>query len=401
MDVAHPASWPVYRSHALGWLAGSSREQPFVDNVLAEVGARLIQDGIAVDRVTLHLRTLHPQFYGSRMLWTPGMEVADLLIINHDALDDGQFHNSPIKALYNGAEAIRQRLDLPPPPSGDTYGIYPELRDQGFVDYVALPIDGVDRRRHVATFATRRPGGFTTEELMRINEVMPVLAMAVEIRMNRRIAKNLLNTYVGPMAGERVLAGEIQRGAGTTVSAAVWQCDLRNFTGISERLPRDEVIALLNAFFDAMGAPVTAHGGEILKFIGDAMLAVFPLDSEDACVRALRAAHEAVRAMDALNVDREAAGLERLGFGLALHVGDVEYGNIGTATRLDFTVIGPAVNAAARLEDLTKTLRRRVLLSAPFAMRCGCSPDFLVPLGRFELRGVGAPLEVFGLATEG
>lgn len=400
MDLAHPALWPVYRSHALGWLVGPSRGQPFVDNVLAEVGARLVQDGIAIDRMTLHLRTLHPQFYGSRMLWAPGMEVAEFFMVNHDMLDDPRFHNSPIKALYNGAEAIRQRLDLPPAPSGDIYGVYGELRDQGFVDYVALPIDGVDRRRHVATFATRRPGGFRTDDLMRINDVMPVLAMAIEIRMNRRIAKNLLNTYVGQRSGERVLAGDIQRGSGTTVSAAIWQCDLRNFTGISERLPRDEVIALLNAFFDAMGAPVEAHGGEILKFIGDAMLAMFPLDSEDACVRALQAAHEAVRAMAALNDRREAAGQERLGFGLALHVGDVEYGNIGTASRLDFTVIGPAVNAAARLEDLTKTLRRKVLLSGPFAMRCGCSPDFLVPLGSFELRGVGAPLEVFGLVND-
>jgi adenylate cyclase len=265
---------------------------------------------------------------------------------------------------------------------------------------VALPIVTTDGKRHATTWSTKRPGGFTTEDLHRIDDILPVLTMAVEIRINRRLAKNLLNTYVGDRAGERVLAGEIVRGAGTTIRAAVWYCDMRGSTALSERLPTGEMLDVLNEFFDTLGGPITRHGGEILKFIGDGMLAVFPLEEEAACVRALRAAVEARRAMLDLNERRASEGRETLGYGLALHVGELMFGNIGTATRLDFTVIGPAVNTASRLEGLTKVLHRRVLLSAPFAYACGCAPEFLEDLGRHPLRGVGEPLGVFGLVED-
>jgi adenylate cyclase len=160
------------------------------------------------------------------------------------------------------------------------------------------------------------------------------------------------------------------------------------------------VIQWLNEYFDVMGEPVEKYGGEILKFIGDGMLAIFRLDDPEACFRAFRGAIEARRGMQALNERRRARGSFELGFGVALHVGDVMYGNIGTATRLDFTVIGPAVNVASRLQTLARELRRQVVLSAPFAFMCGCGAEFLVPLGRFPLRGLEEPLEVFGLAEE-
>ena len=224
--------------------------------------------------------------------------------------------------------------------------------------------------------------------------------MAVEIRANRRITKNLLNTYVGQHAGERILSGDIRRGSGATVQAAIWNCDLRGFTRIAEQWPRDDVIVWLNEYFDVMAAPVEKHGGEVLKFVGDGMLAIFPLDSPDACNQALQAAVEARHGMRELNARRIERGSFELGFGLALHVGDVMYGNIGTSTRLDFTVIGPAVNVTSRMQTLTKELRRQVVLSAPFALKCGCSAEFLTTLGRFPLRGVDEPLEVFGLSEE-
>ena len=396
---ARDLAWPTFPSAALDWLVRESGAIPFVDNLLAELCSRLVEDGLPLARVSLHLRTLHPQFLGARMLWHRGMDTAELSLVGHSMRDDPRFLHSPVRALYEGAEGIRHRLDVHDD-GGDEYSIYEELRAEGLTDYVALPLVTTDGKRHATSWSTDQPGGFTTEHLVRISDLMPVLTMAVEIRMNRRIAKNLLNTYVGERAGERVLAGDITRGSGTTIQAAIWNCDLRSFTMISEHWPRDDVISSLNDYFDAMGAPVTKYGGEILKFIGDGMLAIFPLEEEDACVRALRAAIEARQAMIELNQRREAQGFERLGYGLALHVGDVMYGNIGTTTRLDFTVIGPAVNTTARLEGLTKVLHRRVVLSAPFAYRCGCSPDFLELLGSYPLRGVGEPLAVFGLAGD-
>ena len=391
--------WPARRSAALDWLIGETAGQPFLDNLFAELCQRLRADGLPLARATMHLRTLHPQFQGARVLWRTDMAEAQLNLLEHGIFEDPRFVNSPVKALYEGAEGFRQRLDLAEKPTVD-YGIYADLREQGYTDYVALPMQFTDGRRHATSWSTDQPGGFSTADLVEIDAIMPVLALAVEIRSNRRITKNLLNTYVGQHAGERILSGDIRRGSGATVRAAIWNCDLRGFTRISEHWPRDDVIQWLNEYFDVMAAPVEAHGGEVLKFVGDGMLAIFRLDSPDACYNALQAAVEARRGMKELNVRRIERGSFELGFGVALHVGDVMYGNIGTATRLDFTVIGPAVNVASRMQTLTKELRRQVVLSAPFAMMCGCSAEFLTTLGRFPVRGVDEPIEVFGLSEE-
>ncbi len=389
-------SWPAVRLRTLDWLARESHRERLIDVLLAGVGARLLEDGLPLARVTLQLRTLHPQFYGARLLWRPGMERGELTLFGHGLSVDPGYLNSPVRALFEGAEAIHQRLDLETPAPGE-FPIYAELRAQGLTDYVALPMSFTDGTRHACTWATARPGGFRSEDLVALGEILPLLAMAIEIRLNRRIARTLLDTYVGRHAGERILAGEIRRGSGLTVRAAIWQCDLREFTSLSETRPRDEVLEILNRFFEVMGGPVDAQGGEILKFTGDGMLAIFPLAGEAACFRALQAASEARSGMRALNRSRLEQGAAPLGFGLALHVGDVMYGNIGTPTRLDFTVIGPAVNVAARLQQLAKELGREVLLSGPFAAGCACGAEFLEPLGRFPLRGVQEPVEVLAL----
>ena len=394
------APGPAHRSATLDWLVRETVGQPFLDNLYGELCDRLRAEGVPLARATMHLRTLHPQFQGARVLWRPGMAEPELRLLEHGTFDDPRFTNSPVRALYEGAEGFRQRLDLPLDARDAEYSIYADLRAEGFTDYVALPMQFTDGKRHATSWSTDRPGGFSTDDLVRINDVLPVLATAVEIRSNRRITKNLLNTYVGQHAGARILSGDIRRGSGMTVQAAIWNCDLRGFTRIAEQWPRDDVIQWLNEYFDVMAAPVEQHGGEILKFVGDGMLAIFPIESPEACANALRAAVEARRGMRELNARRIERGLFELGFGVALHVGDVMYGNIGTTTRLDFTVIGPAVNVTSRMQTLTKELRRQVLLSAPFAMRCGCGAEFLASLGRFPLRGVDEPIEVFGLSEE-
>lgn len=393
-------SWPAIRSPVLDWLVGESWRLRYLEEVLDGLCRRLRESGVPLDRATLHVRTLHPQFMGATLLWRVEAREVELRVIGREALNEARFLNSPVRALYEGAEAIRQRLDIPAPPGPAEYGVYADLRAEGFVDYVALPMIFSDGRRHACSWATRRAGGFATADLVRINDLLPVLQLVAETRVSRRIARTLLEVYVGKFAGARILAGEIERGSGTTLRAAIWTCDMRGFTMISETWPRDAVIECLNEYFDAMAVPVERHGGEILKFIGDAMLAVFPLEDPEACHRALQAAVEARDAMRALNAKRRAAGRNEIGYGIALHVGDVMYGNIGAASRLDFTVIGPAVNVAARLEGLSKELRRHVLLSGPFANMCGCSAEFLVSVGHYRLAGVSRELEVFGLTAD-
>ena len=392
--------WPARRSTTLDWLLNETRDQPFLDNLFAELCRRLRAEGLPLERATMHLRTLHPQFQGARVLWRPDLAEAEFNLLEHGIFDDPRFMNSPVLSLYEGAEGFRQRLYLPRDSGMPEYAIYADLREHGYTDYVALPMQFTDGRRHATSWSTRRPGGFSTADLVEISDILAVFQLAVEIRSNRRITKNLLNTYVGEHAGARILSGEIRRGSGATVRAAIWNCDLRGFTRISEQWPRDDVITWLNEYFDVMAEPVSKFGGEILKFVGDGMLAVFPLEDPEACNRALRAAVAAREGMLELNRRRIARGSFELGYGVALHVGEVMYGNIGTATRLDFTVIGPAVNVASRMQTLAKELRRQVVLSAPFAFQCGCSADVLTTLGRFPLRGVDEPLEIFGLSAE-
>jgi adenylate cyclase len=395
--AAETGSWPTSRSATLDWLVNETAGERFLDNLFAQFCNRLRAEGVPLDRTTLHLRTLHPQFMGARLLWRPGMDEADLFLLEHSVAEEPRFLNSPVVALYHGVEGVRRRLDLDAGVEAVEYAIYADLRAQGFTDYVALPLAFTDGRRHASSWATTRPGGFSTEHLLTISELLPVLGMAIEIRQKNRMTKNLLNAYVGSHASDAILNGAITRGTGMTVRAAIWVCDLRGFTAISESWPRDDVIAMLNEYFDTMAEPVERHDGQILKFIGDAMLAMFPIEEEDACGNAIRAAIEARRGMRALNRARVERGQQALGFGVGLHIGDVMYGNIGSKSRLDFTVIGPAVNVATRLEGLSKELRREVLISGAFVRACPCGGLGLEPLGAFPLRGVGEPLEVFAL----
>jgi class 3 adenylate cyclase len=215
--------------------------------------------------------------------------------------------------------------------------------------------------------------------------------------VTRQTAATLITTYLGRRSGARVLAGAVQRGDGETIHAVLWYSDLRDFTALSERLPRDRLIALLNAHFERLAAPIKAFGGEVHKFMGDGLLAIFPIEGDDAgqaCALALKAARAARAGMAALNGERQAQGESPLGFGLALHLGDVLYGNIGAPDRLDFTVIGPAVNLVSRLEALCKQLDCPVLTSTPFAAACR---EQLVPVGSYPLPGFSLPADVYSL----
>jgi adenylate cyclase len=389
--------WPQARTTVLDWLVNETRQERFVDNIFVEFCQRLHERGVPIGRAILILRTNHPQWLGARFLWRPGMTEAERLRTEYAVLTTNSFLNSPVKAIYDGSNEIRQRLDGAIDPSGDVFSIYDDLRQEGLTDYVVWPLQFTMGKRHVVSFAADRPGGFRPEDLALMADLLPALALVTEIRLKNRMARTFLETYVGPHASEQILAGATTRGSGTTVSAVILICDMRGFTQISELWPRDDVIALLNDYFDAMSLPIEQQGGEILKFMGDGLLAVFPLNIEGAFARALEAVVQARASMTDLNQRRASLGMEALGYGIGVHVGDVMYGNIGSRARLDFTVIGPAVNIASRLESLTKEVGRNALFSSTFVEQAG-HPDGLVRIGSFPLRGVGEPVEAYGFA---
>ncbi len=377
----------------MDWLTNHTRDQRFIDNIFAEMCLRLQRAGIPLKRASLHVLIHHPQWLGARFLWTDGMRECVIEGVDYDVRERSEYIGSPANEMHDGATEVRENLERDPS-LGRKHAVYDEMRAKGLTDYVAWPLYHTLGKRHLVTFAIDRPGGFEAAEVDYLKSLLPVLALVSEIRMKNRLARTLLETYVGPHASELILAGATTRGSGTTVRAAIMICDLREFTKISDNWPRDDVIDLLNAYFDAMSEPIVRHGGEILKFIGDGLLAIFPLSQPDACANLLRAVSEARAAMAALNEKNNETDRAPLNYGIGVHIGDVMYGNIGSRTRLDFTVIGPAVNMASRLEGLTKQVGCNVLLSRAFSEYL--EGEFaLERVGVYPVRGFNDPIELF------
>ena len=271
-----------------------------------------------------------------------------------------------------------------------------QLKNFGCTDYFALALKRTYRRFPVVTWATDWPSGFTEADIAALKEINPALALIVDPRAICSITDNLLDTYLAPLAGRRVLAGQTRRTVGERLHAVIMMTDMRGFTTLSDRLAGEEVIALLDDYFDATVTPVEARKGETVKFMGDGALSIFPAadngDFSEASVQALEAALEGLERLRLVNKARRETDRTEVRSGIGLHVGEVIFGNVGAATRLDFTVIGPAVNLAARIEGLTKQLLRPILVSSAFARVC---PRPLVSLGFHRVRGLFEPEEVF------
>lgn len=380
------------------WLLEDTGGERYIDVVFVEMCERLMAAGVPVARATLFFDGYNPEWLGARILWTEGMRSADLQTFDYGIDERPEYLNSPMHLVNSGTAEVRQRLE------GDVvfdydFKLYTELKAAANTDYVAWPLQHTLGKRHAATFASTTPGGFSDEHLGLLREILPALSLVSEVRLKNRLTRTLLDTYVGPHASEQILAGATTRGSGFTVGAAIMICDLRDFTAISDALPRDDVLHMLNGFFDAMGASVASHGGEILKFMGDGFLAIFDLSDPLAPTNLLRAIVEGQKSMDMFNDLLTENGMRRLECGTGVHVGDVMYGNIGSRNRLDFTAIGPAVNVASRLETLTKELKRPVLLSREFVNMAACQPS-VEPVGLFQLRGLGRPVEVFAFVGD-
>jgi adenylate cyclase len=396
-DMNGPPDFDPVTAHSdsdvVHWLTNDTRDERFIDNIFAEMCRRLQRAGIPVKRATLHVLIQHPQWLGAKIMWADGMREAEITRVDHDVRGRSEYIGSPVSEIHDGATEVRENLARDPA-LGRKHAVYREMRAMGLTDYVVWPMYHTLGKRHIVTFATDRPGGFDEAHIASLLKLLPVLALVSEIRVKNRLARTLLETYVGSHAGELILAGATRRGTGTTVRAAIMICDLRDFTRISDNWPRDDVIDLLNGYFDAMSEPIARHGGEILKFIGDGLLAIFPLSQPQACANLLHAVAEARQAMITLNEKSGETGRAPLNYGIGVHVGDVMYGNIGSSTRLDFTVIGPAVNMASRLEALTKQLGKNVLLSRAFADFVKGDFD-LERVGEYPVRGFNDPIELF------
>jgi adenylate cyclase len=312
-----------------------------------------------------------------------------------DLLDRDAFRNSPMAHVSDSGLALRRKLADPNCPMD--YPVLQDLREESVTDYLISPLHFTNGATHFASWATQQAGGFTDANIATIESVVSPLTRVAEIRAAQRVARNLLATYIGAKAGERVLAGQIRRGSTEEIHAAIWLSDMRGFTRLADRLAPQALVDLLNRYFDCQVPAILERGGEVLKFMGDGLLAIFPFGDgvkpSEVCEGALAAACQA-RANVA---DLCSAPNEPVRFGLALHVGDVLYGNIGSGDRLDFTCIGPAVNLAARLEKLAGRLGRTIVASQAFANYCG---DDLMPMGKFAVAGFAEEQVAYGVRDE-
>lgn len=393
-ETAHLEAPGMAGNPLAGWLLREAWQAGSLPDLVTRWVDAMENAGIRLIRVTLITRTLHPLISGAAYRWTRGEDDIEQVTLRHERLTSPEYLNSPLVPIFEGAGGVRRRLD--DNAGADDFPVLADIRAAGGTDYVAMPLVFSDGQINAVTLATDRIGGFTTEELGRVNEVMPLFSRLAEVFIQREKAQSLLTTYLGGQTGRRVLDGRVRRGDGDNIHAVIWFCDLRRSSALAASLPRPAFLEYLNVFFDAMAGAVIDHGGEVLRFIGDAALAIFPSTPDDdgeapACRRALRAADDAAARIATYNAADD-AGETPMEYGIGLHIGDVMYGNIGTASRLEFTVIGAAANEAARIEGLCKTLGQSVLLSEDFVGTC---PGDYVTLGRHELPGTGRSVALF------
>jgi len=385
---------PLVAADVVQWLYSEAPHLKGTLEIVTEMAGRLRAGKVPVDRVTTGIWVVHPNVRAESSIWQSGLS-PELRLHTAENKSLDEYQKSPIKRVHELKEPVRVAIERKPG-SADEFPITAELRDDGFTDYIALPMPFSDGSVKVASFATRAPGGFSTSHVSVFESLIRPLALVCELKTLRRTAETVLDTYVGPRAGGKVLDGTTRRGEGEWIKAVVSFADIRGFTRLSNTLPADKIIVFLNKYFGAMTAAVEAHGGEVLKFIGDEVMAIFPYETSeearDAAMRALMAAQDTLTRIEEINTERTCMMTPDLSVGIALHAGDVFYGNVGSETRLDFTVVGPVVNLAARIAELAKDLERQVLVSDALADIMGCRSGLF---GRYQVKGFDAPVAVY------
>jgi adenylate cyclase len=391
-----PAERPTHDTvAAIGdWLAGPVFRNESGARAIDEFAWRMLAAGFPLLRVTLHSGTLHPQFLGVTFVWWRDVGQTVQTMIAHEIRDTVHYVDNPIRRVIEGGETIRRRLDGPD--NEFDFSILHDLKAKGGTEYFSLRIGSAYGRGYSVSYTTDRRGGFSAPEIDEMTRLSHRLQGVCDAYSQRALTRNLLNAYLGSNTGPKVLAGQIRRGTGEELNVVLWSSDLRGFTERSDRLQGSRMIEILNALFDAQATAIHNHGGEILKFIGDGLLAIFPIDgagrADIAAQHALNAAREALDAVHLLADDPSMAGEPPLKIVVALHSGTVIYGNVGSAERLDFTVIGPAVNLVSRVEAVAKALNEPIVVSDDFARAWG---QPLRSLGYHPLRGLATEHELF------
>ncbi len=347
---------------------------------------RMLAMGVPLWRLGVGIWTLHPQLAGRHYNWMRDRGGVEEGGTPHGMLNEPAYLESPVRHVSEGLGGVRQRLDQP----GETefrFPIMEELRAQGATDYVAMPLPFSDGQINTLTLTSDDPAGFSTADLGAIFQCVFGLSRFYETLTERQNTRTLLTTYLGQRSGTRVLNGETQRGAGEEIRAAILFCDLRNSTQLAASLPRAAYLDLLNDFFETVSEPILSRWGEVLKFIGDGVLAIFPVDEDPAaaCALARQAADEIVARL----AETEQPPLR---CAIGVHLGEVTFGNVGAPERLDFTVIGSAANLAARLSEQCKVLDQSLLFSGAIQQHL---PDGMVALGRHDLRNISETTEVY------
>ncbi len=397
------------------WLAEAGLRSLSLDDIVDGFARRVNEAGVPVARIFAGMNTLHPMVRARSLIWDRSVGPATRFEFRHVDIDAPILRESPFAPMILHGIAER-RYDLTSPRPEHEVPLFEELRDAGMTDWLGRvfpfgelspqiggPADAerVGELWLVCSVTTDRPGGFADTHVAALREVLPVFALAVKATAMRAIYEGLLAAYLGQDPAGRILSGTVQRGEVQSVEAVLFFTDLRGFTTLADTLPGRDLIALLDDCFDCMVRPVTARGGEVLKFLGDGLLAIFRVEDRpraEICAAALEAAKEALTLMAGLAETRRVRSLPTPDLDIALHVGDVNYGNVGADARLDFTVIGPAVNEASRIERLCDALGRHLVMSQSFARAADASRHELVSLGRHRLRGVREETELFGLA---
>jgi len=376
------------------WLADPAIQSVSGARVIDEFAWRLLAAGFPLLRMSLHSGTLHPQFLGVFFVWWRDTGQTVQTLVAHEVRDVVLYEDNPVRRVIEGGETIRRKLDVAD--AKLEFSILRELKVKGGTEYISLPISSAHGLGYAVSYTTDRAGGFSAQEIDDLTRLSRLLQSVCDSYRQRALTRNLLNAYLGANAGPKVLAGQIRRGTGEELTVVLWSSDLRGFTERSDRLAGHRMIAILNALFDAQAKVIHDHGGEILKFIGDGLLAIFPIESIGrsslAAKNALDAAREALDAVRLLADDPSMAGEPPLRIVVALHAGTVIYGNVGSADRLDFTVIGPAVNLVSRIEGVAKALDQPIVVSDDFAQAYGAP---LRSLGYHQFRGLATPRELF------
>jgi adenylate cyclase len=372
------------------WLIGGARPASEPKALLGLLCERLLECGIPLDRLALFVRPLHPNVAAQALYWRRGSAEIEVNEEEHGFIGSDEERASPIRVVQQTRREIRRRLG--DPATALDYPVLEELRASGITDYLIAPLEFLNGEVHVASFATRGAGGFSDADLEAFARILPAFTRLVEVFRHARKAANILDAYLGRHAGEKVLQGRIRRGDAERIHAVIWFCDLRDSTPLADSMGPEAFLRLLNEYFECVLGPVLERNGHVLRFIGDAALAIFPVDGAlaDAATRAVEAAREALARMENLNRNRQTP----LRFGIGLHLGDVLYGNIGTRSRIEFTVIGAAANEAARIEALCKGLDAPLLVSEPVARH---TRHAWRRLGSHPLRGVEQPVELLTL----